>query len=65
MRWSTSASTFSAPWRVLDTTRLGLKEYARKYGDLTWDNEESSDRTDEAVVSVIQLVVSTQEFQTV
>ena len=53
------------PLEVLDTTRRGLKEYARKYGDLTWHDEESHKKTDEAVVSIIQLVVSTQEFQTV
>ena len=52
------------PVDVIDSTRQGLKEYASKYGTLSWENEESSDRTDKAVVSVIQLIVSTQEYQT-
>ena len=53
------------PLEVLDTTRQGLKDYAGKYRALTWDDEESRKKTDEAVVSLMQLIVSTQEYQTV
>lgn len=53
------------PIEVMDTTRSGLKNYASKFGDLTWSNEESSDEFDRAAVAIIQLVVSSQEYQTV
>lgn len=53
------------PVDVLDTTHEGLKNYASKYGDLSWSDEDSSDRFDKAAVSIIQLVVSSQDYQTV
>ena len=53
------------PLDVLDSTLSGLKNYASKYGDLNWGSKDESDKFDEAAVSVIQLVVSSQEYQTV
>ena len=38
------------PVDVLDTTSEGLKSYAAKYGDLSWSDDESSDRFDKATV---------------
>ena len=53
------------PLTVLDTTRNGLIEYASKYGDLSFTDRESAGEADRAIASVLQLVVSTQEYQTV
>ena len=53
------------PLDVLDSTLNGLKNYASKFGDLNWGSKDESDKFDEAAVSVIQLVVSSQEYQTV
>ena len=53
------------PLEVLDTTRAGLKDYAAKFGNLTWSNDISSDEFDRAAVAIIQLVVSSQEYQTI
>lgn len=52
------------PLDVLDTTRAGLKNYAAKYGDLSWADDDASARFDEAAVALVQLVVTTQEYQT-
>ena len=53
------------PIDVLDATSEGLKNYAAKYEDLSWSDDESSDRFDKATVSIIQLIVTTLEYQTV
>ena len=53
------------PLEVLDTTRLGLKDYASKFGNLVWSDDTSSNEFDRAAVAIIQLVVSSQEYQTV
>ena len=53
------------PLNVLESTRNGLIEYASKYGDLSFTDQESVAEADKAVLAVLQLVVSTQEYQTV
>ena len=53
------------PVDVLDTTSKGLKSHAAKYRDLSWSDSESSDQFDKAAVSIIQLIVSSIEYQTV
>jgi uncharacterized protein (DUF1800 family) len=53
------------PLEVLDTTQSGLKDYAAKFGNLTWSDDTSSGEFDRAAVAIIQLVVSSQEYQTV
>jgi hypothetical protein len=53
------------PLDVLDSTLNGLTNYAGKFDDLNWDTEASAAKFDEAAVAVIQLVVSSQEYQTV
>ena len=53
------------PLNVLDSTRKGLKKYASKFINLSWENDDKSYKFDEAAVSIIQLIVSTQEYQTV
>ena len=50
---------------VLDSTRSGLKKYASKYGHLSWEENHNADQFDKAAVAVIQLVVSSQEYQIV
>tara|TARA_B100001167_G_C16741471_1_gene291230 strand:- start:309 stop:1127 length:819 start_codon:yes stop_codon:yes gene_type:complete len=52
------------PLDVLDTTRSGLKNYASKYGELSWGNDDASAQFDDAAVAIIQLIVTTQEYQT-
>jgi len=49
----------------LDTTENGLREFASKYGNLAWNDSESATQFDRAALSVIQLIVCTQEYQTV
>ena len=53
------------PMRVLDSTRSSLIDYAAKYGPLRFSDQREASRTDEAIVAVIQLIVSTQEYQLV
>jgi hypothetical protein len=52
------------PLDVLDTTRSGLKNYASKHGELSWGDDDASSKFDEVAVAIIQLVVTTQEYQT-
>ncbi|HBD82615.1 MAG TPA: hypothetical protein DC056_01235, partial [Dehalococcoidia bacterium] len=52
------------PLDVLDTTRSGLKNYAAKYGELSWGSDDASAQFDDAAVAIIQLIVTTQEYQT-
>ncbi len=47
------------PLPVLDSTRDGLVEYASKWGDFDFSDAESEQNT----VTLIQLVVTTQEYQ--
>ncbi len=49
------------PLPVLDSTRDGLIEYAEKWGDTTLPSEEG----DRRAVTLIQLIVTTQEYQMV
>ncbi len=53
------------PLDVLDTTENGLREFASKYGNLAWNDSESATQFDRAALSVIQLIVCTQEYQMV
>lgn len=53
------------PLDVLDTTRAGLITYASRYGDLSFSDDQSASEADKAIVVLIQLIVSTQEYQTV
>jgi uncharacterized protein (DUF1800 family) len=53
------------PLEVLDTTRHGLKNYASKFGNMKWSDESLSSEFDCAAVAIIQLVVSSQEYQTI
>ena len=49
------------PLPALESTRDGLVDYASKWGDMTFPSEE----TDKNIVTLIQLIVTTQEYQTV
>ena len=51
------------PMEVLDSTRANLTEFAVTYGRLSFSDEGRVADTEEAVVNLIQLIVSTQEYQ--
>ena len=53
------------PMRVLDSTHARLVDYASKYGSLGFSDPDEAARADEAVVAVVQLIVSIQEYQLV
>ena len=57
----THALKFSARCPVLDSTRAGLIDYASKWGDMSFPDADS----DRRIVTLIQLIVTTQEYQTV
>ena len=52
------------PVDVSVMTENRLKEFATKYEKLGWQDEVSSKEFDKAALSVIQLIVCTQEYQT-
>ena len=53
------------PLEVLESTRNGLIEYASTWGTMRWGDAASAARTDEHMVDMLQLVVTTQEYQMV
>ena len=52
------------PVDVSVLTEQRLKEFASKYGELGWQDRVSSEKFERAALSVIQLIVCTQEYQT-
>ena len=53
------------PLPVLDSTRSGLVDYADKWGEFDFADADSAAQVDAHIVTLIQLVVTTQEYQTV
>jgi len=53
------------PLEILDSTRSNLVEYAGRFENVNFSDEETTSEADEAVVAMIQLIVSTQEYQMV
>ena len=53
------------PLEILDSTRANLADFASTYGRLNFSDEATVADTEEAVVNLIQLIVSTQEYQMV
>ena len=53
------------PLDVLESTRNGLKKYASKYSNLSWADSYASSNFDKAAITIIQLIVSSQEYQTI
>ncbi len=53
------------PLEVLESTRHGLIEYASTWGTMRWGDAASAARTEEHMVDMLQLVVTTQEYQMV
>ncbi len=51
------------PLPVLDNTRQGLVDYASKWGEFSFGDAESANRAERNIVTLIQLVVTTQEYQ--
>ena len=53
------------PLEILDSTRANLADFASTYGRLNLSDEATTAGTEEAVLNLIQLIVSTQEYQMV
>ena len=53
------------PLEILDSTRANLADFASTYGRLNFCDEATTAGTEEAVLNLIQLIVSTQEYQMV
>ena len=53
------------PIDTLDSTRQGLINYASKFGDISFTDDTTTKKAEKAIVSVIQLIVVTQEYQTI
>ena len=51
------------PMEVLDSTRANLTEFAGIHGRLNFSDEDRAADTNEAVMNLILLIVSTQEYQ--
>ena len=51
------------PLETLDSTRTNLVEFARTHGRLSFSADQASAETQDAAVTLIQLIVSTQEYQ--
>ena len=53
------------PIDTLDSTRQGLINYALRFGDISFTDDAATEKAEKAIVSVIQLIVVTQEYQTI
>ena len=53
------------PIDILTTTRTVLEDYANKHGDLDFSNQDNALRSSDVIVAIIQLIVSSQEYQLV
>ena len=51
------------PLEILDSTRANLVDFASDYGRLSFSDEGTAADTEEATLTLIQLIVSTQEYQ--
>jgi len=53
------------PIDILTTTRTVLEDYANEHGDLDFSNQDNASRSSNVIVAMIQLIVSSQEYQLV
>ncbi len=53
------------PINTADTTREGLVNYAANNGSISFDDDDEIANAERAIVSLIQIIVTTQEYQTV
>ena len=53
------------PIPLLDTSRRGLIDYAGKWGNLRFDSPEAIAESEKHIIAMLQLVVTTQEYQMV
>ena len=53
------------PMPVLESTRQGLIDYAQQWGELSFDTDNGGAEAEKNIVAMLQLVVSTQEYQLV
>ena len=51
------------PMPILDSTRQGLIDYATKWGDLTFDDDDATEYAEQKIVTMLQMAVTTQEYQ--
>ena len=52
-----------APMPITDETRKGLIDYAQTWGELRFDTAEAAAQAEARIVTLVQLVVTTQEYQ--
>ena len=53
------------PLETSESTRQGLINFAAKHADISFGDDESIANAEKAIVSVVGLIVATQEYQTV
>ena len=53
------------PLEPQESTRQGLINFASKHGDINFGDDESIENAEKAIVSVVGLIVATQEYQTI
>ena len=51
------------PMPAMEKTRQGLIDYARNWGDLGFETDDAGSQAEKNIVAMLQLVVSTQEYQ--
>ena len=51
------------PLPVVETTRAGLIDYASKRGDISFADEDSASSAEKNILIILQLIVTTQEYQ--
>ena len=53
------------PIETTDATRQGLINYASKFGDVGFGDDDAEENAEKAIVAVIRIIVATQEYQMV
>ncbi len=53
------------PIETMESTRQGIINYAAKYGNISFGNDAAIENAENAIVAVLQIIVATQEYQTV
>ena len=53
----------TGPMPIMESSRQGLIDYAAKWGEFRFDSAESTSHAEKNIVAMLQLVVTTQEYQ--
>lgn len=51
------------PLQLLDSTHSSIVDYARKFGDVSFADDDAAAKAEDAIVALIQVIVVTQEYQ--